>query len=199
MRRLIAFASRLPGRLLLRSGLAAGLGFGMVWAVLADDIVVTEQTFSCILDWPKVRGTYLRNDDPQRLQEAIRIFRDRVPDTEYPVGTIFQVIPFEAMVKHEHGAFPKTHDWEFFALDATAAGTKITDRGENVLEIFDMDAAAAGAPMSDHPRGVTCLSCHQGGAKYDMICEKGHGCAPIPLNDEQLAKLQAADPRCAKK
>jgi len=199
MRRLIAYASRLPGRLLRHGAIVAALGFCMVCAVFGDDIVVTEQTFSCLLDWPKVRGTYLRNDDPQRLQEAIRIFRDQVPDTEYPVGTIFQVIPFEAMVKHEHGTIPKTHDWEFFTLDATAAGTKILDRGENVLEIFDMDAAAAGAPMGDHPRGVTCLSCHQGGAKYDMICEKGHGCAPIPLNDAQLAKLQQSDPRCAKK
>lgn len=199
MRRLIALAFLLPGRLLRRSALAAGLGLCMVCAVLADDIVVTDRSFGCILDWTKVRGTYLKNDDPQKLQEAIRIFRDQVPDTEYPVGTFFEVIPFEAMVKHEHGTFPRTHDWEFFAMDVSAAGTKITDRGENVLEIFDMDAAAAGAPMSDHPRGVTCLSCHQGGAKYDLICEKGHGCAPIPLHDEQLAKLQNADPRCAKK
>ena len=199
MRRLIAFVSRLPGRLLLRSALVAGLGLCMMCGVLADDITVTEQTFGCILDWPKVRGTYIKNADPEKLQEAMRIFRDNVPDTEYPVGTILQVIPFEAMVKHQHGTFAKTHDWEFFALDASAAGTKITDRGENVLEIFDMDAAAAGVAMSDHPRGVTCLSCHQGGAKYDLVCEKGHGCAPIPLNDQQIAKLQAADPRCAKK
>jgi len=199
MRRLIACASRLPGRLLRHGALVAGLGFCMVCAVFADDIVVTDQTFSCLLDWPKVRGTYLRNDDPQRLQEAIRIFRDQVQDTEYPVGTIFQVIPFEAMVKHERGAIPKTRDWEFFTLDANATGTKITDRGENVLEIFDMVSAAAGAAMSDHSRGVTCLSCHQGAATHDFICEKGHGCAPIPLNDAQLAKLQASDPRCAKK
>jgi hypothetical protein len=199
MRCLIAFASRLPGGLLKQSVLATGLGFCMVWGVLADDIAVSEQTFSCILDWPKVRGTYIKNADPQKLQEAMRIFRDNVPDTEYPVGTILQVIPFEAMVKHQHGTFVKTNDWEFFALDVSAVGTKITDRGENVLEIFDMDAAAAGAAMTDQPRGVTCLSCHQGGAKYDLVCEKGHGCAPIPLNDQQIAKLQAADPRCAKK
>ncbi|MGB6541527.1 MAG: hypothetical protein WBF03_11705 [Xanthobacteraceae bacterium] len=199
MRRLIGFVSRFPGGLLKQSLLATGLGLCMVCGVLADDIAVSEQTFSCILDWPKIRGTYIKNADPQKLQEAMRIFRDNVPDTEYPVGTILQVIPFEAMVKHQHGTFAKTHDWEFFTLDVSAAGTKITDRGENVLEIFDMDAAAAGVAMSDHPRGVTCLSCHQGGAKYDLVCEKGHGCAPIPLNDQQIAKLQAADPRCAKK
>ena len=116
MRRLIAFVSRFPGGLLKQSVLATGLGFCMVCGVLADDIAVSEQTFSCILDWPKIRGTYIKNADPEKLQEAMRIFRDNVPDTEYPVGTILQVIPFEAMVKHQHGTFAKTHDWEFFAL-----------------------------------------------------------------------------------
>ena len=152
MRRLIVFVSRLPDGLLKRSVLVAGLGLCMMCGVLADEIAVSEQTFSYILDWPKVRGTYIKNADPQKLQ-AMRIFRENVPDTEYPVGTILQVIPFEAMIKHQHGTFAKTHDWEFFALDASAAGTKITDRGENVLEIFDMDAAAAGVAMSDHPGG----------------------------------------------
>ena len=199
MRRLIAFVSRLPCCLLKRSALVIGLGFCMVWGVLADDITVSEQTFSCILDWPKIRGTYIKNADPAKLQEAIRIFRDNVSDTEYPVGTILQLIPAEAMVKHPRGTFAKTNDWEFFALDVSAAGTKITDRGENVLEVFDMDASAAGSKMSDQPRGVTCLSCHQGGAKYDLVCEKGHGCPTIPLNDQQIAKIQTADPRCANK
>ncbi len=199
MHRLIAFVSRLPGGLLKQCVLATGLGFCMVCGVLADDIAVSEQTFSCILDWPKIRGTYIKNADPVKLQEAMRIFRDNVPDTEYPVGTILQVIPFEAMVKHQHGTFAKTNDWEFFALDVSAAGTKITDRGENVLEVFDMDATAAGTKMSDHPRGVTCLSCQQGGAKHDLVCEKGHGSPPIPLNDQQIAKIQAGDPRCANK
>jgi len=199
MRRLIAFVSRLPGRLLKQSALVTGLGFCMVCGVLADDIAVSEQTFSCILDWAKIRGTYIKNVDPEKLKEAMRIFRDNGSDTEYPVGTILQLIPNEAMVKHPRGTFAKTNDWEFFALDVSAAGTKITDRGENVLEVFDMDASAAGTKMSDHPRGVTCLSCQQGGAKHDLVCEKGHGSPPIPLNDQQIAKIQAGDPRCANK
>jgi hypothetical protein len=197
VRHLIAFVSRLPDRILKQSVLVAGLGLCMMCGALADDIAVSEKTFSCILDWPQVRNTYITNADPEKLKEAMRIFRDNVSDTEYPVGTILQIIPFEAMVKHQRGTFAKTNDWEFFALDVSAAGTKITDRGENVLEIFDMDASAAGIKV-DHPRGVTCLSCHQGGAKYDLVCEKGHGCAPIPLNDQQIVKLQRADPRCTK-
>jgi hypothetical protein len=181
MRRVVAFVSRLPGCLLKQSALVTGLGLCMVCSALPDDVAVFEQTFSCILDWPKVRGTYIKNADPEKLKEAMRIFRDNVSDIEYPVGTILQLIPSEAMVKHPRGTFAKTNDWEFFALDVSAAGTKITDRGEDFLEVFNMDASAAGTKMSDHPRGVTCLSCHRGGAKYDLACEKGARVSSDPV------------------
>jgi hypothetical protein len=124
------------------------------------------------------------NADPEKLKEAIRIFRDSVSDTEYPVGTILQLIPTEAMVKHPRGTFAKSNDWEFFSLDVSAAGTKISERGDNVV---------------NHTQGLTCLSCHQPAAKYDFVCEKTHGCAPIPLDDQKIAELQGADLRCAKK
>ena len=101
----------------------------MMCGVLADDITLPSG-LSAASDSPKIGGTYIKNADPERLQEAMRIFRDNVPDTEYPVGTIFQVIPFEAMVKHQQGTFAKTHDWEFFALDASAVGTKVTDEAK---------------------------------------------------------------------
>jgi hypothetical protein len=164
--------------------LMAGLGLGMVGSVAADDVVVSEQTFGCILDWPQVRNTRIKNSDPEKFQEAIRIFRDRVPDREYPVGTILQLVPFEAMVKHPREKFPRTNGWEFFALDLSGAGTKIRDRGDNVVNLS---------------QGVTCLSCHQPAARFDFVCEKGHGCAPIPFDDQKIAELQRADPRCAKK
>ena len=166
------------------SVLAAALGLCGVSGALADDIVVSEQTFSCILDWPKIRNTHINNLDPEKLKEAMIIFGDSVPDTEYPVGTILQLLPFEAMVKHPRETFPKTNGWEFFALVVSAAGTKIRDRGDNVVNLS---------------QGVTCLSCHEPAAKYDFVCEKGHGCAPIPLDDQKIAELQGADARCAKK
>src|ERR1700758_778615 len=103
--------------ILRRIAFVPGLGLFSICGVLADDIVVSEQTFSCILDWPKVRNTYINNADPEKLKEAIRIFRDDISDTEYPLGTILQVIPSEAMVKHQRGTFAKTNDWELFALD----------------------------------------------------------------------------------
>jgi len=183
-RHLIGFVSRVAVSALKHSAVLTGVSLCMVDGVLADDIAVSEQSFSCINDWPKIRNTHIYHADPEKLKEAIRIFRDSVSDTEYPIGTILQLIPAEAMVKHSRGTFAKSNDWEFFSLDVSAAGTKISERGENVV---------------NHTQGLTCLSCHQPAAKYDFVCERTHGCAPIPLDDQRIAELQAADPRCAKK
>jgi hypothetical protein len=161
--------------------LAAGLGSSMLNSASAQDITVSEQTFGCILDWPKVRNTRFKHADQEKLKEAMRILRDSIPDKEYPVGTILQLVPFEAMVKHPREKFPKTNGWEFFALDVSEAGTKIRDRGEHVVSLS---------------QGATCLSCHQPAARFDFVCEKGHGCAPIPFDDQKISELQRSDPRC---
>jgi len=184
MRRRISIITRFSAGVIKRTILAAGLGLFIVSGASAQDITVTEQTFGCILDWPKVRNTYFKHDDPKKLKEAMRIFRDSVPDKEYPVGTILQLIPFEAMVKHPRGKFPTTNGWEFFDLEVSKEGTKIKERGDQVV---------------NHSQGVTCLSCHQPAAKFDFVCEKGHGCAPIPFDDEKIAAIQKTDSRCTKK
>lgn len=183
MRHLISLLGRLSVCGFKRSVLLTGLGFCMVCSVLAEDITVSEQTFNCIRDWPKVRNTRIKHSDPEKLKEATRIFGDSIPDREYPVGTILQLVPFEAMVKHPRETFPKTNGWEFFSLDVSAAGTKIRDRGDNVVNLS---------------QGVTCLSCHEPASRFDFVCEKGHGCGPIPLDDQKIGELQTADPRCAK-
>src|SRR5207245_8398300 len=74
--------------------LVAGLGFCIVSSASADDIAVSERTFGCILDWPQVRNTRIKHSDPEQLKEAMRIFRDSIPDTAYPVGTILQLVPY---------------------------------------------------------------------------------------------------------
>ena len=149
---------------------------------ISSRFTVSEQTFGCILDWPKVRNTRFKHSDPEKLKEAMRIFRDSVPDKEYPVGTILQLVPFEAMVKHPREKFPKTNGWEFFALDVSRKGPRSEDRGDSVVNLS---------------QGVTCLSCHQPAARFDFVCEKGHGCAPIPFDDQKIAEIQKADLRCA--
>jgi hypothetical protein len=162
-------------RLLLCLFLAATLS--------ADDPVITAKSFGCLLDLTKVRNTRIQNPDPAKLREAIRIFRDSVPDKEYPTGTVLQLIPTEAMVKHDRAAFPNTNGWEFFALKVSADGTAIEDRGDKVIN------ASLKKP---------CLECHSPAAKFDFVCEKGHGCASIPVTDRQIAAMQSADPRCKK-
>jgi hypothetical protein len=151
--------------------------------ISADDLAITEKSFGCVLDLPKVRNTRIQNPDPEKLKEAIRIFRDSVPDKEYPTGTTLQLIPTEAMVKHDRAAFPNTNGWEFFALKVSADGTTIQARGDKVIN------ASLKKP---------CLDCHLPAAKFDFVCEKKHGCAPIPLGDQQIAAMQSADPRCKK-
>lgn len=156
---------------------------GLSVSLSADDFVITTKSFGCVLNLPKVRNTRIQNPDPEKLKEAVRILRDSVPDKQYPTGTILQLIPTEAMVKHDRAAFPKTNGWEFFALKVSTDGTTILDRGDKVLN------TSLKKP---------CLDCHSPAAKFDFVCEKGHGCAPIPVTDQQIAAMQSADPRCKK-
>src|SRR5207247_3222264 len=131
----------------------AGIGYPIIYSTSANDIHDYEQTLSSIHDWPKVRNTRIKHADPKKLNEAMRIFRDSKPDREYPVGTILQLVPFEAMVKHPREKFPRANGWEFFALDVSEAGTRIRDRGDNVVNLA---------------QGRTCLSCHQPAARFDF-------------------------------
>lgn len=115
--------------------LAAGLGFPMLNSAWAEDIMVSEQTFGCILDWPKVRNTRFKHSDAEKLKEAMRIFRESVPDKEYPVGTILQLVPFEAMVKHPREKFPETNGWEFSFWMSPKKGPRLRIK-ERALSTF---------------------------------------------------------------
>jgi hypothetical protein len=182
MRHLIISLSR-KSSLMCKSGLVLiALGLSIASTLYAEDVTVTEHSFSCILDWTKVRNTYIKHADPEKLKEAVRIFKNSRPDREYPVGTFLQLLPDEAMVKHARQKFPETNGWEFFHLDLSEQGTKIRTRGDKVVNF----------------QGVQCFSCHQPAVKYDFVCEKGHGCAPVPLDDQKISELQHADPRCKK-
>jgi hypothetical protein len=166
---------RLSGAVLLA---ALGCAYGAV-RIQGQAPAVSESSFKCIKDGTKVRNTYIRHPDPAKQKEAVRIFTNNLQSTEYPAGTIVQLIPAEAMVKHAKAEFPNTNGWEFFALDVSATGTKITARGDKATN-----------------RGGTCVGCHQPAAKFDWVCERTHGCAAVPLTDDLIAKLQASDASC---
>ena len=98
----------------------------------------------------------------------------------YPVGTIIQLIPTEAMVKRHAGYSPSTGDWEFFSLAVSPQGTTIKQSGAVVHNFF----------------GGDCASCHQAAAKqFDFVCGKNHGCPPLPITDALIASIQSHDPR----
>lgn len=150
-------------------------------AGLAASAQANDPTFACLTNSTKVRHTFFSHPDPAKLKEAVRIFENQESGKEYPVGTIIQMVPNEAMIKRTRAEFPNSNGWEFFLLDVTAQGATIKARGDSAAN-----------------RLGTCLGCHQGSAKYDFVCEHTHGCAPVPVTDEVIAKVQASDPRCGR-
>jgi hypothetical protein len=86
------------------------------------------------------------------------------------------------MVKHKNGWNPATKDWEFFELTVSGEGGKIKVRGATeVVNRF----------------GGNCFGCHVAAKpEWDLICEKDHGCAPLPITTAVIEGIQKADPRC---
>jgi len=85
------------------------------------------------------------------------------------------------MVKRAPGFFPEAHDWEFFVLGVSTAGTEIRQRGRG--EVVNI--------------GSSCFACHGAAPQTDFVCESGNGCVPIDLSEALITFLQNADPRCA--
>jgi hypothetical protein len=147
--------------------------------VSKEDIDVAAADFPNINTLTKVNGHFVGNL-LGHLQAALAVARSPNGGV-YPVGTIIQLVPQEAMVKRRAGWNAGSHDWEFFSLDVSAAGTKVLTRGSSpVLNRFGLD----------------CLSCHgKAQPQWDLVCEKNHGCDPLGLDDQMIAALQRADPR----
>ena len=156
--------------------------------ILVDDsdtaektVEITDKDFGCIRDMQPVRGMYVGNL-LGNIDATIAVANSEEGGV-YPPGTLVQIVPGEAMVKREAGFNVATNDWEFFALDVSAEGTKIASRGGEEVKT---------------PFGQDCLSCHaQAEPKWDMVCETGHGCAPIPITRDMIVALQKTDKRCA--
>lgn len=148
-------------------------------ASLKEDLDLQASDFGCIKSWDKVRSFRITNKLGHQ-QEALAVAQN--PGSgPYPVGTVIQIVPVEAMVKRAAGFNPDTGDWEFFLLDVSATGTTINLRG----------------PRDVVGPGGNCNDCHGKAApKWDYICEMDHGCDSIPVDDAFLQGLQDMDPRC---
>ncbi|MEM9452965.1 MAG: hypothetical protein AAGF11_02215 [Myxococcota bacterium] len=161
------------------TGAVDSTGTGTSGGVL-EDLDMGPEDFVCLLDWDLVRRfrvTNLLGYLDQTLEVA------NSPDGGmYPVGTVIQLVPNEAMVKRAAGWSPATNDWEFFSLSTSADGTEILDRG--TTEVIN-------------PFGGNCFACHSAAEpQWDMICEQDHGCDPIPVDAATIEMLQNTDPRC---
>ncbi|MBI1358726.1 MAG: hypothetical protein GC155_00405 [Alphaproteobacteria bacterium] len=170
-----------PFRLLAALGAASVLGLSSSAQDAGNStrkVTVTDASFDCIRDLKPVRGYYVGNllgdvDATVKAAEA--------SSSSYPVGSVVQLVPTEAMVKREAGYSPETNDWEFFELTVTGKTTTIHVHGSTeVVNRF----------------GGNCLSCHAPAKKFDMICEQTHGCSPIPITPVMAKAIQNTDSRC---
>jgi hypothetical protein len=146
----------------------------------AKKIPVTDETFKCLQDMTPVRGFFVANL-LGKLDATLKVAKSPTGG-RYPPGSVIQLVPTEVMVKHKEGWNPATKDWEFFELKVSAEGSTINVRGEtNVVNRF----------------GGNCFGCHVAAKpEWDLVCEKDHGCAPLPIPTATIVAIQKADPRC---
>jgi len=149
-------------------------------AAVPSTVEVDDSSFPCITTMTAVRGFYADNLLGD-LDGTLAVANDP-QGAVWPVGSLVQLVPTEAMVKREAGFSASTDDWEFFYLKVEDTGTTILDRGtDDVVNAFNGN----------------CASCHVAAqADWDWICESGHGCVDLPLTDEVIQNIQNGDPRC---
>src|SRR3954454_11673291 len=145
----------------------------------AEDLALQAADFTNLHDMTKVRGFFVDNR-LGHLKQTLAV-ANSPKGGAYPVGTILQLVPQEAMVKRRKGFDPATNDWEFFFLTTDGTGTEIVTRGtDDVVNRFGGNCAACHAAADD---------------RFDMVCEQDHGCAPLPVGDDTIHAIQEADPR----
>ena len=141
---------------------------------------IDTKSFRCITKMTPVRQFYV--DNLRGNLDATLAAANSATGAAYPPGSVIQLIPTEAMVKQDTGFNAATHDWEFFELDVSKQGTQIRKRGTvDVVNRF----------------GGNCFGCHApAAAQWDLVCESGHGCAPLEVTHAMTRALQRTDPRC---
>jgi hypothetical protein len=155
-------------------------------AAVIEDFDAGPTDFDCLKnsDWTTVGVSHYKNM-LGHTADTLAVARSEDGGT-YPVGTIVQLVPGEAIVKRGMGFSADSRDWEFFALGVSDAGTTVSARG-------------GGATVAN-ARG-TCLGCHaKAAAQWDLVCGDSpdggspHGCDLLPVTGTTLAARP--DPRC---
>lgn len=156
---------------------------GPVWAETKNSpeaLKIDAEDFRCMLDMTPVRGFYVDNLIEDKLEDTLRVAK--AEQGEYPPGSVVQLVPTEVMVKHPKGFNAATKDWEFFELTVSKDGSEVHKRGfVDVVNRF----------------GGNCFACHiKAKPEFDLICETGHGCDPLPITAPIFTLLQKTDARC---
>ena len=151
--------------------------------ISAEDIVAIDTDFECLNNWPQVGRVSITNL-AGATEEALELLSNPQIGLQFPIGTIIQEIPEEAMVKRAPGYNPSHNDWEFFALKIENDGsTIIQQRGPNSANL-----------------GGTCAGCHVLAKDFDLLCGSSgeRGCVDLDfiITDETVVQLRNEDPRC---
>ena len=145
-----------------------------------EDLDMQAADFGCVKDGTKVGKFFILNK-LGHLDQAVAVANSATGGI-YPVGTILQLIPQEAMVKRRVGWDSTTKDWEFFFLNVSGTTTTI---------------AARGAAETENSFGGNCFDCHtKAASQWDLVCETTHGCDPLQITDALIEILQDGDSRC---
>ncbi len=144
------------------------------------DVEMAADDFKPLAEMTPVRGFFVDNVLGD-LEETVAV-AESADGGVYPVGTVIQLIPQEAMVKRAPGFSPEFGDWEFFELNVSADGTVIHNRGN--------------AEIKNRFGGISCAACHSlAEPQWDFVCEQDHGCDPLPIGRDVIEQLQTTDPR----
>jgi len=167
------------------------LAIGFALALAGDargEFVARARDFRCLDEFTPVPGKSLRifHRDPKKLARAVRIAELDLRRRRYPVGTIIQIFPFEAMVKRGGGFNRDGGGWEFFNLKVSAGGTRITGRTQN---------EQPGKPLRNLFGRCEDVRCHGAlqAKPFDRVCEDH--IPPLPLTEDEIRAL-SFDPRC---
>src|SRR5262245_51434158 len=165
--------------------LIVGLGLIAALAVpaIAKEFVAQPENFRCLTDGAQPEGKLFFIFGKKRIvKKALRKTNTGKLGRGYPVGTILQLFPFEAMAKRG-GKFNKAgHGWEYFKRKPNADGTtEILARGTAEVTNFLGDA---------------CQTCHERTAPdRDAVCEFVVGVEGLGISDDLFHSLRK-DARC---
>jgi hypothetical protein len=149
-----------------------------------DDAFLVDDDFVCLGDerFTDVAGRRIWNVfDRTRQEQAVALAKSGLPGT-YPVGTVIQLFPGEAMVKRGRGFAPATNDWEYFVLDTSSGTSVITARGST-----DVGNLAG-----------SCISCHGAAQAFDTVCFTNSSCRDLPFFVDTNVDPLTEDERCAR-